>query len=148
MRKLIIISALALSFKIQAQYYYPHPKKFTQTQIDMMSDSYLNGLRRAYPDYIIRRSNVGPKVDHNLERVFVIHGYPVFSKDFKSDEKRKYIEVEELNESYRKKYHIKQKYAVKLKNGKYKYLEESELKLIESGDLEQIDSNILLTTYQ
>ncbi|MDR6843874.1 hypothetical protein [Flavobacterium granuli] len=57
MRKLIIISALALSFQIQAQIYYPPPTKFTQTQIDMMSDSYLNGLRKAYPDYIIQRSS-------------------------------------------------------------------------------------------
>lgn len=59
MRKLIIITALVLSLSSQAQYYYPHPTKFTQTQIDMMPDSYLRGLRKAYPDYIIRRSNVG-----------------------------------------------------------------------------------------
>ena len=55
MIKLLFI-ALAVTGITQAQQEYPHPKTFTQTQIDRMSNGYLNGLRRAYPDYIISRS--------------------------------------------------------------------------------------------
>lgn len=55
MRKLLFI-ALAVTGITQAQPVYPHPKSFTRNQIDAMPDSYLNGLRKAYPEYIISRS--------------------------------------------------------------------------------------------